>query len=65
MTGVQTCALPILRKRPGVAAGGAAGLALLALGGALLDVGEAGTLAALGVGAIPVVDLLADRVRGA
>ena len=58
-------ALAALRKRPGVAAGGAAGLALLALGGALLDVGEAGTLAALGVGAIPVVDLLADRVRGA
>lgn len=56
-------AVSALRKRPGVAAGGAAGLALLALGGDLLGVGGAGTLAALGAGAIPVVDLIADRVR--
>lgn len=36
---------------------------LLALGGDLLGVGGAGTLAALGAGAIPVVDLIAERVR--
>lgn len=56
-------ALSALRKRPGVAAGGAAGLAVLALGGTILGLGEASTLATLGAGAIPVVDLLADRVR--
>jgi DNA-binding NarL/FixJ family response regulator len=52
-----------LRKRPGVAAGGAAGLALLALGGASFDLPGASLLASLGAGAIPLVDLLADRVR--
>lgn len=54
-----------LRKRPAVAAGGAAGLALLALGGTALGLDEANTIATLGAGAIPVVGLLADRVRGA
>jgi hypothetical protein len=50
-----------LRKRPAVAAGGAAGLALLALGGTMLGLDEANAIATLGAGAIPVVDLLADR----
>ncbi len=57
-------ALAALKKRPGVAAGGAAGLLALALGGTALGLDEASTLATLGAGAIPVVDLLADRVRG-
>lgn len=58
-------AVSALRKRPAVAAGGAAGLVALALGGTVLGLDEASTLATLGAGAIPVVDLLADRVRGA
>jgi DNA-binding response OmpR family regulator len=56
-------ALAALRKRPAVAAGGAGALALVALGGSLLDEGGASLLATLGAGAIPLVDLLADRVR--
>lgn len=58
-------AVSALKKRPAVAAGGAAGLALLALGGTALGLDEANAIATLGAGAIPVVDLLADRVRGA
>jgi DNA-binding NarL/FixJ family response regulator len=56
-------ALAALRKRPAVAAGGAGALAVVALGGSLLDEGGASLLATLGAGAIPLVDLLADRVR--
>jgi CheY-like chemotaxis protein len=56
-------ALAALKKRPGVAAGGVAGLAVLALSGGLLDEGGASLLATLGAGAIPVVDMIADRVR--
>ncbi len=56
-------ALAALRKRPAVAAGGAGALAVVALGGSLLDEGGVSLLATLGAGAIPLVDLLADRVR--
>jgi CheY-like chemotaxis protein len=56
-------ALAALRKRPAVAAGGAGALAVVALGGTLLDEGGVSLLATLGAGAIPLVDLLADRVR--
>jgi CheY-like chemotaxis protein len=56
-------ALAALRKRPAVAAGGAGALAVVALGGSLLDEGGASLVATLGAGAIPLVDLLADRVR--
>ena len=56
-------AMAALKKRPGTAAGSAAGLALLALGGASFDLPGASLLASLGAGAIPLVDLLADRVR--
>lgn len=56
-------AIKAARTRPGVAAGGAAGVALLALGGTLLDLDGANAVATLGAGAIPLADLLADRVR--
>lgn len=58
-------AVAAMKKRPGVAAGGAAVLVGLGAGGLALGLDEATTLATLGAGALPVVDLLADRVRGA
>ena len=57
-------AVTALKKRPGVAAGGAAALIGLALAGDATGVREVSQLAALGAGSIPFVDLIAARLRG-
>lgn len=51
-----------LNRRPAVAVGGGAALALLALTGSALDARELSQLAALGTGAIGVVDDFLDRL---
>lgn len=56
--------LSSLRKRPAVAGGGAAALVALAVGGGMLGSHEAELVAALGAGAIPVVDEAVNVLKG-
>ena len=55
-------AVEAAKKRPGATAAGGAGLAVLALGGTLLELPDAGSIAALGAAAVTA---LVDHARGA
>lgn len=57
-----SAALDAAKKRPGVTAVGGAGLAVLALGGTLLELPDVGAAAALGAAAVTA---LVDHARGA